>query len=135
MIPCERRPIARPIALHRVSTATMQQLVVLCGLVGSGKSTFARAVEQHDPNWTRCNQDELGRRQVVEKAALAALDEGRNVLIDRTNINRRQRADWLLLADEFRRRHAEDGRAQQLDVALLFFDVSFEVRALPRRPS
>ena len=105
MIPCERRPIARPIALHRVSTATMQQLVVLCGLVGSGKSTFARAVEQHDPNWTRCNQDELGRRQVVEKAALAALDEGRNVLIDRTNIDRRQRADWLLLADEFRRRH------------------------------
>ncbi|CDU22986.1 uncharacterized protein SPSC_01616 [Sporisorium scitamineum] len=77
-----------------------QYLVVLSGLIGSGKSTFARALCQHFPDWRRCNQDELGDRHAVVYAARTALLAGHNVIIDRTNIDAKQRRTWLELARE-----------------------------------
>lgn len=77
-----------------------QYLVVLSGLIGSGKSTFARALCQHYPDWRRCNQDELGDRHAVVYAARTALLAGHNVVIDRTNIDAKQRRTWLELAQE-----------------------------------
>ncbi|GAC98874.1 hypothetical protein PHSY_006469 [Pseudozyma hubeiensis SY62] len=77
-----------------------QYLVVLSGLIGSGKSTFARALCQHYPNWRRCNQDELGDRHAVLYAARTALLAGHHVVIDRTNIDAKQRRTWLELARE-----------------------------------
>ena len=116
---------------RRTSTSMQdQRLVVLCGLVGSGKSTFARAVETTWPDeWVRCNQDELGNRKAVYAAAMKALASGKNVLLDRTNIDRRQRADWLELAAEFRRANPQ----RCLDVSLLYFDVPYAVRARASR--
>ena len=75
-----------------------QYLLVLSGLIGSGKSTFARALVEHFPNWRRCNQDELGDRHAVVYAARTALLAGHNVVIDRTNIDAKQRRTWLELA-------------------------------------
>ncbi|SPO32122.1 uncharacterized protein UTRI_02679 [Ustilago trichophora] len=75
-----------------------QYLLVLSGLIGSGKSTFARALVQHFSTWRRCNQDELGDRHAVVYAARTALLAGHNVVIDRTNIDARQRRTWLELA-------------------------------------
>ncbi|KAJ9478621.1 tRNA_lig_kinase domain-containing protein [Pseudozyma hubeiensis] len=77
-----------------------QYLVVLSGLIGSGKSTFARALCQHYPDWRRCNQDELGDRHAVLYAARTALLAGHSVVIDRTNIDAKQRRTWLELARE-----------------------------------
>ncbi|WFD33061.1 hypothetical protein MSPP1_004118 [Malassezia sp. CBS 17886] len=94
-----------------------QHLVVLSGLIGSGKSSFAAAVVETWPElWVRCNQDEMGNRRTVYAAARRALQEGKNVLIDRTNIDRGQRADWLVLA-----------RARRLVTSLLFFDTPVEL--------
>lgn len=43
------------------AAATNPQLViVLCGLPGSGKSTFSLELEKNE-NWVRINQDDLGR--------------------------------------------------------------------------
>lgn len=58
--------------------ATMQKrqgrrVIVLCGLVGSGKSSFATSLQKHFPRYVRCNQDQLGSRQKVQMAAEAAL--------------------------------------------------------------
>ncbi|TKY87697.1 hypothetical protein EX895_003278 [Sporisorium graminicola] len=78
--------------------AQEQYLVVLSGLIGSGKSTFARALCEHYPEWRRCNQDELGDRHAVVDAARTALLAGHNVVVDRTNIDARQRRTWLELA-------------------------------------
>lgn len=111
----------------------MLQLVVLCGVVGSGKSTrtcaahaVAHAIEDADPeHWVRCNQDELRRRAAVHARARQALEDGKHVVIDRTNIDYRQRAEWLRLAAEFRAAHP-DGPAVHTCVVVL--DTPIEVR-------
>jgi len=79
-----------------------QIVLILVGLIGSGKSTFAEALEQHLPGrFRRCNQDDLGDRKRVEKLARHTLREGLSVCIDRTNINAEQRSYWINIAREF----------------------------------
>lgn len=96
-------------------------LVVLCGLVGSGKSTLACAAVDAWPGvWRRCNQDELGSRRAVERQAREALLRGEHVLIDRTNMDREQRAHWLRLAHEVR-------QVRPVETTLLFLDVDVRV--------
>ncbi|KZT27756.1 hypothetical protein NEOLEDRAFT_1034330, partial [Neolentinus lepideus HHB14362 ss-1] len=81
-----------------------QVVLILVGLIGSGKSTFAQALEKHLPQYRRCCQDELGGdRRRVEALARQTLREGLNVCVDRTNTNRRisrQRAHWIKIARE-----------------------------------
>lgn len=77
-------------------------VLVLCGLVASGKSTLAEALEEHFPEtWTRCCQDELKTRRKVEAAAREALQAGVCPVIDRTNVTADQRATWVDIAREF----------------------------------
>ncbi len=76
---------------------------------GSGKSTFARALVDHYPNWRRCKQDELGDRHAVLFAARTALLAGQNVVIDRTNIDAKQRRTWLELARDSTLQKANPG--------------------------
>ncbi|KAL7413992.1 hypothetical protein BDY24DRAFT_387114, partial [Mrakia frigida] len=78
-----------------------QTLLVLVGLIGSGKSSLANALEQ-DLGWMRCNQDELqGDRRLVEKKVRAGLSQGLNVVVDRTNFDPQQRAHFLNIASSF----------------------------------
>jgi len=51
------------------------------------QSTFAQALEEHYPQFRRCNQDDLGDRRSVEQLARRSLSEGKSVCIDRTNFN------------------------------------------------
>jgi len=74
--------------------------LVLVGLIGSGKSTFAKALEMHIPQFRRCNQDDLGNRRAVERLARESLSEGLSVCIDRTNVDETQRAHWINIARE-----------------------------------
>ncbi|KAN0059955.1 hypothetical protein ACQY0O_007928 [Thecaphora frezii] len=73
-------------------------LVVLCGLVGSGKSTFSLSLTSFFPLWVQCNQDALGSRQAVIALAHRSLLSERHVIIDRTNVDAKQRRHWLELA-------------------------------------
>ncbi|KAB7731469.1 AAA family ATPase [Rudanella paleaurantiibacter] len=92
----------------------MQHLLILIGISGSGKSTFARQFVQDKPNYLRLNRDEL-RRSVLpvslgeywkwdekrknrierlvsdlEQTALhSALDGGWNVVMDNTHLRAR----------------------------------------------
>ncbi|KAI0705127.1 P-loop containing nucleoside triphosphate hydrolase protein [Cytidiella melzeri] len=77
-----------------------QIVLILVGLVGSGKSTFAQALQEHYPHFQRCNQDELGDRRAVENLARRSLQEGLSVCIDRTNFDAKQRATWISMARE-----------------------------------
>ncbi|WFD01720.1 hypothetical protein MOBT1_000396 [Malassezia obtusa] len=107
-----------------MAAAPPLQLVVLCGVIGSGKSTLAEAIVEADPeHWVRCNQDELRRRAVVHARAREALEAGHHVVIDRTNIDYRQRAEWLLLANEFRAAHPEGPAVR---TCLVFLDTPAE---------
>jgi len=76
-------------------------VIMLVGLIASGKSTFAQALENQLPHFRRCNQDELGSRLRVEVAVRQALTEGLSVCVDRTNVDPTQRAHWINIAREF----------------------------------
>jgi predicted kinase len=78
-----------------------QIVLVLSGLIGSGKSTFAVELQRHFPQFIRCNQDDLGNRLNVENLARNELRRGMSVCIDRTNFNPPQRAYWIKIAGEF----------------------------------
>ncbi|KAH8116406.1 AAA domain-containing protein [Phellopilus nigrolimitatus] len=80
-----------------------QIVLVLVGLIASGKSTFAEALEAHVPQFRRCNQDDLGDRSAVERLARKSLRQGLSVCIDRTNFDDQQRAHWINIAREIPR--------------------------------
>lgn len=83
------------------TSGTEQVVLVLCGLIGSGKSTFAKALQHNFPDFIRCNQDEMGSRQEVEQLAISSLQKGLSVCIDRTNIDQDQRRHWVEIAHMF----------------------------------
>jgi len=79
-----------------------QVVLILVGLIGSGKSTFAQALEHNLPtSFRRCNQDDLGNRRSVEALARQTLKSGLSVCIDRTNFDVQQRAHWIRIARDF----------------------------------
>ncbi|GAA6054327.1 hypothetical protein JCM3770_001436 [Rhodotorula araucariae] len=78
-----------------------QRLIVLAGVVGSGKSSLSSAWQDLVPGWVRVNQDDLGDRRACEHAVRAALRAGHSVLVDRQNFDAGQRRTWLEIASEF----------------------------------
>ncbi|CCM01210.1 uncharacterized protein FIBRA_03258 [Fibroporia radiculosa] len=107
-------------SLHTMQTTESQIVLILVGLIGSGKSTFAQALEQQLPHFRRCNQDDLaGDRRRVEVLARESLRAGLSVCIDRTNFDPRQRATWINMAYEF----------PGTQVWILVFDTPYEVCA------
>jgi predicted kinase len=71
------------------------KVIILVGVPGAGKSTLAKT---QFPGYMRVNQDELGDRLACIKAMQKALSEGKDVIVDRTNINKKQRKVFIDLA-------------------------------------
>lgn len=97
---------------------TTQELVILRGLQGSGKTTYAHEWVAEDPDWRfRVNRDDIrksgynkfwglshhmeGTVSLVEVAqAEAALNAGLSVIIDATNLKARFVKDWYAVANK-----------------------------------
>ncbi|AES59709.2 putative adenylylsulfatase [Medicago truncatula] len=81
-------------------------LVILVGAPGSGKSTFCEEVMRSSSRtWLRVCQDTIGNGKAGSKAqclssAARGLKDGKSVFIDRCNLNREQRSDFLKLRGE-----------------------------------
>ncbi|CAE7884684.1 PNKP [Symbiodinium microadriaticum] len=80
-------------------------LLILVGLPGCGKSTFADRLgppagseDRVGMPWRRVCQDLLRSKEACVRAASTCLSQGISVIIDRTNINAEQRAPWVSLA-------------------------------------
>jgi predicted kinase len=89
----------------------IQQVLILTGISGSGKSTFAKAFCEENPNWLRINRDDIRKslitgtlndywkredayknrietlvNEIVKTSIHHALDKGWNILIDNTHL-------------------------------------------------
>ncbi|EOA20080.1 hypothetical protein CARUB_v10000351mg [Capsella rubella] len=87
------------------SEKTKQIVVLLIGPPGSGKSTFCDTVlrSSHRP-WSRICQDiisngKAGTKAQCLKMAINSLKEGKSVFIDRCNLDREQRSEFIKLGD------------------------------------
>jgi len=69
-------------------------VIILVGLPGSGKTKICNEF----PNYMRISQDILGSREECERIMNWYLTDGKNVIIDRTNINKKQRAYFIKIA-------------------------------------
>ncbi len=78
-------------------------LLILVGVQGSGKSTFAKGLGQ---GWCHLSQDTIdngrpGERKDVEKAARAMLQQSKtNVVIDRMHLDKQQRQYFIQIGKE-----------------------------------
>lgn len=83
------------------AAAARRVALVLVGISGSGKSTFAAELARRSARpWRRVNQDTIdgggrGTREQCLQAARAALQAGQDVIVDRTNVSREQRAGFI----------------------------------------
>lgn len=73
------------------------KIIVLVGIPGSGKSSFAKKYKKYKI----ISQDELKSRYMCLSAFRTYLKEGKNIIVDRCNINRMQRTLWINIAKEF----------------------------------
>ncbi|KAJ8551045.1 hypothetical protein K7X08_000415 [Anisodus acutangulus] len=88
-------------------------MVILMGAPGSGKSTFCDLVMRLPTRrpWVRICQDTIGNGKAGTKnqcltGAASALKEGKSVFIDRCNLDREQRADFVKLVGPEVEKHA-----------------------------
>ncbi|KDP22862.1 hypothetical protein JCGZ_00449 [Jatropha curcas] len=78
-------------------------VVILVGAPGSGKSTFCdHVIRASSRLWARICQDTInngksGTKPQCLKSAASALKEGKSVFIDRCNLDKEQRADFVKL--------------------------------------
>ena len=77
-------------------TSQQPQMILLMGIPGSGKSTFATTNVQ--PDFVRISQDVLRTRSRVDSALAEALRERRNIVIDNTNVMRKERERFIVPA-------------------------------------
>lgn len=72
-------------------------LVMLCGLPGSGKSHVTKMMLIRDDRWTVISQDEIGSREICERA-IGRPGKYSKAILDRCNPDREDRKQWLALA-------------------------------------
>lgn len=70
-------------------------VVMLVGLPGAGKSTFAAQLDA--ASWNRVCQDELGRQRCEELAGQYIKQKGGKIVLDRCNVQITERRHWLEL--------------------------------------
>mmetsp|Transcript_7150 Transcript_7150/g.9271 ORF Transcript_7150/g.9271 Transcript_7150/m.9271 type:complete len:288 (-) Transcript_7150:149-1012(-) len=92
----------RPIPKPNSGDAQFEQvMLLLVGIPGSGKSTFAYSLEKAMPwRYRRINQDSLGTRKKCESLCRNSLESGYSVVIDRCNFDLKQRLHFVKIATE-----------------------------------
>jgi hypothetical protein len=115
----------------------MPTLEILCGMIGSGKSTYARRradegalVVCHDDLSTMLHarpRYEQGLRacyrKMEESLAWAALNAGRDVIVDRTHLTAESRRRWVRWAADYDAMNTFEGRGPKTPVFAIDFPI------------
>jgi bifunctional polynucleotide phosphatase/kinase len=88
-----------PIKLPMLETTSAQELVVMVGFPGSGKSYWADKVFGANKDYTVLHGDELKTSAKLQSAALKCLKNGQSVVIDATNPSRKKRSEYITIAN------------------------------------
>lgn len=115
----------------------MKKVIMLRGLPGSGKSTYAKKLLDENPNsYKRINRDELramfdnghfskGNEQFVKQVRdmliIKALEAGKNVIVDDTNLSETNSVRIRQLVQEFNKTHQDN-----VTVEVVEMDTSLE---------
>lgn len=91
-------------------------LIILCGIPGSGKSTYAKNYIEHNPDAIHLSSDTIRKElygdeniqgnpgdvfSLMQKRAIEALNNGHNVVYDATNITRKDRQSVISICPKF----------------------------------
>ena len=91
-------------------------LIILCGIPGSGKSTYAQNYIKQNPNAVHLSSDATRKElygdesvqgnpgdvfSLMQKRAIEALNNGRSVIYDATNITRKDRQGIISVCPKF----------------------------------
>lgn len=94
------KPIKKPM-VDDENKVLAARMLILVGIPGSGKSTFAYSLEKAMPwKYRRINQDSLKSRQRCESLCKKVLSEGYVAVIDRCNFDQTQRGHFLNIAQK-----------------------------------
>jgi len=77
-----------------------QEIILLVGFPGSGKSTFAKT-HLLPKGYAHINRDTLKTAGACMNAAKSSLKDGKSVVVDNTNPSREARADYVNIAKDF----------------------------------
>ena len=92
------------------------KLIILCGIPGSGKSTYAKTYMERNYNMIHLSSDEIRKElygdeniqgnpgevfTLMQKRAIEALNNGNDVIYDATNITRKDRAGIIGICPKF----------------------------------
>lgn len=100
----------------------MPELIMLIGLPGSGKSTYRNKIRSEDKNYLELSTDDmvdeeaarqgktysevfhtLNHKELASKMKIMfrqGLNEGRNIIIDRTNMSEKRRKEFLKIVPD-----------------------------------
>jgi protein-tyrosine phosphatase len=99
-------------------------VVMLVGLPGAGKSTFAKPLVA--ASWNRVSQDELGRHRCEELAGQFSKQKNAKVILDRFNVQATERRRWLELMFVNTKPSSNKG-SHNPRCAAVYFDVPLSV--------
>lgn len=85
-------------SLHKVVPSKEQEIVIMVGYPGSGKSTIAKQLEEHGYFIVDGDTHKTDAKRL--KVCIEALEKGRSVVIDATNLTIEKRAAYVSLARE-----------------------------------
>lgn len=107
----EKKPAATngELAQRNRAQRRIPRCVILMGLPGSGKSTFAQYLKDSGGDWIHVNQDEMGRKEATKQASRASRQK--RVIVDRCHPTEADRREWWQVM------HSPN----KADVALVYF--------------